>query len=70
LILFDPTIHVQGKANPQASMSKEKMADGETLLSADLNHSVEIGQGLGDIKLGFSPEDVQRHLGPPDALER
>lgn len=32
-------------------------------------HSVEITQGLGDVKFGFSTEDVQRYLGVPDEVE-
>ena len=36
-------------------------------MKRDFNHSVEIGEGIDKLKLGFSEEDVRRCLGTPDA---
>jgi hypothetical protein len=38
-------------------------------MKANLQFSIEPAEGLGDIKFGFTTEDVQRYLGPPDETE-
>lgn len=39
------------------------------LMKAQLHHSVEITDGLGEIKFGFTTGDVERRLGAPDEAE-
>ncbi len=38
-------------------------------MKANLDQSIQIAQGLGVIKFGFTTEDMQRYLGTPDEVE-